>query len=93
MDHAQRIGPHVEFINALLSLELSFSGNGFVMAMTTAQRCHLVLNPGPRIQPALHVQHMKGTMPIRCCEVLCSGLCPRWEGSIQSDGLLRYASR
>ncbi|KAL6758822.1 hypothetical protein V8C86DRAFT_2586059 [Haematococcus lacustris] len=35
MDHAQRIGPHVEFINALLSLELSFSGNGFVMAMTS----------------------------------------------------------
>ncbi|KAJ9529506.1 hypothetical protein QJQ45_013858 [Haematococcus lacustris] len=35
MDHARRIGPDVEFINALMSLEITMTGDAFVFAMVS----------------------------------------------------------
>ncbi|KAL6757151.1 hypothetical protein V8C86DRAFT_2630272 [Haematococcus lacustris] len=35
MDHAKRIGPDVEFINALMSLEFTMTGDAFVFAMVS----------------------------------------------------------
>ncbi|KAJ9529465.1 hypothetical protein QJQ45_013808 [Haematococcus lacustris] len=54
MDHAKRIGPDVEFINALMSLEFTMIGDAFVFAMVflvppKASNDRIAVMAGPRV--------------------------------------------